>query len=185
MSKLLIIIILISLNIFLSLNNSSNSTSIDLKNNNDTKNNASNAPQKVDLKMELNSREGIYNIKNPIMLEIAFVNNTNLTQKLCTYKFEESLLKLDVRNIKGKKIEFATSLIKSESISDINWIAIQPGRKYKRIMSLSRKILELTGKRISPGHYKIKATYEGCSKFDNRLPSVNIESNSIYLMITE
>lgn len=183
MHKTLILVLFIILNISLLLINRVNSTSIDVKNDNEST--SSTSQPKVELKMELYSRQGIYNSRNPLMLEIYFNNQTNQIQKLCTYKFEESLLKLDIRDTKGKKIEFPPYLVKSESISDKDWVDIFPGRKYKRALSLSRKILELTGSRLAPGNYKIKAIYEGCSKFDSKLPTVNMESNRIYLMITE
>ena len=177
MARVIVLLFLSLLPCILMAYSEPNNTSGDVINNN-------NLP-KTELKMLLNSRQGIYRSINPIMIEITFENRSSQLQKLCTYKFEESLLKLDIRDPKGKKLDFSPSLVKSEMIKDSDWVEIKPGSKYKKILSLSRKVIDLTGYRLVPGNYKIKAMYDGCSKFDARIPAVKMDSNVLYLMITD
>ena len=140
---------------------------------------------KTELNLNLNIRDGICRVSSPIMLDVVFENRSMQPQKLCTYNFYESLLKVIVFDAKGDKVQFNPKLITAGKVSKDDWVEIPPGRAYKRTFSLNRKVIDATGYRLGPGNYRVKVAYEGCSKFDATLPSIKIESNLLYLLVTE
>lgn len=140
------------------------------------------APQ---LKLDLSIRDGICRNSSPIMMDLLFRNDSNQTQKLCVYMFYDSLLKLELKNSAGKEVDFQPKLIKAGTISKDDWVEILPGRVYKKSFSLARKVIDSTGYKLKPDNYTVRAIYEGCSKFDSTLPDLKIESNRLYLMVTE
>jgi len=119
------------------------------------------------------------------MTDIILENISVNPQKICIYKFYDSLIKLDVRNSKGEKVEFIPKLVKADNLSSDDWVIVGPRRSFKRSFSLSQKIIDSTGRRLSPGHYSIRVIYDGCSKFDPDLPEVMLESSWFYLMVTD
>jgi hypothetical protein len=143
------------------------------------------AVKKPDIALDIYMRDGICRNKTPIMMDLIFKNTSNKPQKICTYKFYDSLLKLQLYNAKQEQIEFEPTLIQAGELSEEDWVVIPPKRMYKRSFSLTRKIVASTGHRLEPGSYKIKAIYEGCNKFDPSLPPFAIESNQLYFMVIE
>lgn len=137
------------------------------------------------LKLKLDLKDTVCRSRSPIMIDIIFENISVNPQKVCTYKFYDSLIKLDIRNSKGEKIEFAPKLVQADKLTANDWVTVAPGRSFKRSFSLSQKIMDSTGRRLAPGHYSIKIVYEGCSKFDPDLPEVMLESSWFYLMVTD
>lgn len=143
------------------------------------------APPKTSLKLNLDVKDGIFRNKSPIMLDINFTNESNKPEKICTYKLYESLIKIDIRDCKNKSIDFSPKLLKAGKITKNDWVTILPGRVFKTSFSLTRKMIEATGYRMAPGNYKMKVIYEGCFKFDPSLPEEKLESNWLYLIITD
>lgn len=139
----------------------------------------------VPFKLSLNVKDGIFRNISPIMVDISFKNESNKPKKLCKYKFYESLVKLDMRDCRDEKVKFSPKLVKAGKIKKKDWATILPGRTFKRSFSLTRKYIDAMGHRIKPGNYKIRVLYEGCSKFDPDLTEEHLESNWLYLMITD
>ena len=136
-------------------------------------------------KFEISMKDCINRSKSPIMITLSFKNESEEPKKFCTYMFYESLLKLDIRDNKGKKINFTPKLLQAGSISDKDLITILPGRVFKKSFSLNKKFIETTKSKIKPGNYIIKIIYDGCSKFDPNLPNDHLESNVVHLLVTE
>ena len=136
-------------------------------------------------KLKLETKDTICRSRSPIMIDIIFENISVNTQKVCTYKFYDSLIKLDVRNSRGEKIEFTPKLVKAGKLRSDDWVIVGPRRSFKKNFSLSQKIIDSTGRRLPPGHYSIKVIYDGCSKFDPDLPEMMLESSWFYLMVTD
>lgn len=137
------------------------------------------------LKLRLEVKDTVCRSRSPIMTEIIFENTSVKTQKICTYMFYDSLIKLDVRDAKGEKVKFTPKLLQAGKIKHDDWVSIQPGRSFKRKFSLSKKIMDSTGRRLLPGNYSIRVIYDGCSKFDPALPEEKFTSNWFYLLITD
>lgn len=140
------------------------------------------APQ---IDIQISFKDGICRSKSTMMMNVLFVNKSNKPEKICVYKFYDSLLKLDIVDSFGEKINFKPKLVKAKKLSEDDWIIIPPRKTYKKSFSLNRVLYEETGQMIQPGNYIIKATYNGCSKFDPSIPDIKIDSNSLYLMVTE
>ncbi|MEW5822674.1 MAG: hypothetical protein AB1782_20945 [Cyanobacteriota bacterium] len=141
--------------------------------------------KKSELSLDLHIRDGICRNTSPVMIDLIFKNSSIQPQKLCIYNFYESLIKLDIRSSSGKKLEFNPKLVKADKITEDDWVIIPPGRAYKRTFSLTRRVIDATGYRIAPDNYSVKAFYEGCAKFDPAIPDQKIESNWLYLLITD
>lgn len=137
------------------------------------------------LKFEISMKDSICRKTSPIMITLTFKNEAEEPKKFCTYMFYDSLLKLDIKNDRGKKINFSPKLLQADKITDKDLINILPGRIFKKTFSLNRKFIETIGTKIKPGHYTIKIIYDGCSKFDPNLPNDHLESNILHLLITE
>ncbi|MGD9579822.1 MAG: hypothetical protein AB7V50_00475 [Vampirovibrionia bacterium] len=137
------------------------------------------------LKLNLKIDSGVCRSRSPIMAQLTFDNLSVKPQKLCTYKFYDSLIKLDIRNSKGEKVEFQPKLIQASKITSKDWVNISSGRFYKTQFSLSKMIVDATGRRLAPGNYSIRVIYDGCSKFAPELPEVKLESNLFYLMVID
>lgn len=137
------------------------------------------------IELEIYMREGISRNTSPVMVDLLFKNITSKPHKLCIYKFYDALVKLNLYNAEGKKIEFDPKLVQARKLTDDDWFEIPPKRVYKRTFSLTRRVVEATAQRLEPGNYSIKAVYEGCNKFDPELPEINIESNLLYFMVTD
>lgn len=140
---------------------------------------------KSDIKFEIRTRDGICRNRSPIMIDLLFKNDSNKPQKLCVYKFYDSLLKMEIKDSKGKKLDFNPQVVTAGTVTEKDWIEIPGGRTYKRTFSLSRKVIDTIGSKLNPDNYIIRAVYEGCSKFDSSLPEEKMESNLIFLMVTE
>lgn len=140
-----------------------------------------------EIKLEISVRDGISRNNSPIMIDLLFKNPSYQPQKLCTYKFYDALLKLDIKDGQGKKVNFNPKLLQlqPEKISDKDWVNIPQGRVYKKSFSLTRKIIDATGYKLKPGNYSIKATYEGCSKFDPNISPTIMQSNLLYILVTD
>lgn len=137
------------------------------------------------LKFEISIKDSICRKNSPIMITLTFKNETEEPKKFCTYMFYDSLLKLDIKNDRGKKINFSPKLLQADKITSKDLINILPGRTFKKTFSLNRKFIETTSTKIKPGHYTIKIIYDGCSKFDPSLPNDHLESNILHLLVTE
>lgn len=140
-----------------------------------------------EIKLEISIRDGICRNSAPIMIDLLFKNDSYQPQKLCTYKFYDALLKLDIKDGQGKKVNFNPKLLQlqPEKISDKDWINIPQGRVYKKSFSLTRKVIDATGYKLKQGNYSIRATYEGCSKFDPNISPTTIQSNLLYILVTD
>lgn len=136
-------------------------------------------------KLEISSQEGICRAKTPLMLTLKFYNTSNKPQKLCTYRMNELLVKLNVKNAKGEILEMSPKTSQIGEISEKDWITINPNNFYKSYYSIARTYFALNKKPLPPGNYTVKATYEGCSKFDPSQSPTKIDSNALYLMVIE
>ena len=142
-------------------------------------------PKTPAIKLMLSSKEGIYRNNNPIMLSLVFRNTSTETYKLCLYKFDEGLINFDIKSGANKKIDFEPKLIQADKIKPKDWVEIPPRRSYRKMISLTRQIIELIGVPLDTGNYSIKAVYDSCNKFDSSIPEEKFESNSINIMVIE
>lgn len=140
---------------------------------------------KPDITLELYMRDGICRSRSSIMMDLLFTNVSIKPKKLCVYMFYDSLIKLDLKDSRGEKVQFEPKLLKAGDLTDKDWVVIPPKRTYKRTFSLTRKVINATGHRLEEGNYSIKAIYDGCSKFDPDISDESIESNLLYFLITD